>query len=120
MERYTNGELADVHFVYGIAEGNGRTSAQIYRERFPDRGQPDHHLFARVHQNLCDYGTLRNSVRTEGRLQSTCSIAIEENILDMVDTNPSTSIRSISSALAVSRSSVQHVLNAESMHAFHL
>ena len=84
MERYTNGELADMHFMYGIAEGNGRAAARIYRERFPDRRQPDHHLFARVHRNLCDYGTLRNCVRSEGRPRSTRSIAIEENILEQI------------------------------------
>ncbi|XP_035228929.1 E3 ubiquitin-protein ligase HUWE1-like [Stegodyphus dumicola] len=32
-----NRELADMHLVYGIAEGNGRAAARIYRERFlPD------------------------------------------------------------------------------------
>ena len=120
MERHTNGELAEMYFVYGIAEVKGPADERIYQERFSDRRQPDHHLFLRVYQNMCDYGTLRNSVRSESRPRSTRSIVIEENILDMIDTNPSTSIRSISSALGVSRSRVQCVLNAESMHAFHL
>lgn len=120
MQRYTNGELADMHFVYGIAEGNGRAAERIYRERFPDRHQPHHSLFARVHRNLCNYGSLRSSRTSEGRPRSTCSVVMEESVLDAVETNPSTSIRAVASALRVSRCSVQRVLNGELLHAFHL
>ncbi|GIX89782.1 hypothetical protein CEXT_172111 [Caerostris extrusa] len=62
MQRYVNGEHADLHLVYGIAEDNGQAAERIYRERFPDRHQPHHKLFARLHQNLYYNGSLRNTI----------------------------------------------------------
>ncbi|GFT88940.1 uncharacterized protein TNCV_907221 [Trichonephila clavipes] len=52
MNSYTNAELADIHFIHGLANGNGRVAVRLYREKYPTRRQPNHQMFARVHQNL--------------------------------------------------------------------
>lgn len=54
-----------MHLVYGIAEGNVRDTDQIYSERFPDKYQPHHSLFARVHQYLREIRSLQSNRRNE-------------------------------------------------------
>lgn len=119
MERFTFRELADMHFVYGTANGNGRGAARIYQERFPERNQPHHSIFARVHRNLSESGSFRDSTR-EGRPRSARSPNAEERVLGLVERNPRTSIRAVASQLTISRNSVQRILNEENFHAYHL
>jgi len=54
---FTNRELADMHLMYGISEGNAREAVRLYTERFPMRRAPDHRVFARLHQNLRETGS---------------------------------------------------------------
>ena len=61
MDRLTREELADMHLVYGAANGGSRRAARMYAERFPARQHPDYRLFAKVHQNLRESGNLRVS-----------------------------------------------------------
>ncbi len=32
MDRFTNAELTDIHFIYGLADGNVRAAARLYRK----------------------------------------------------------------------------------------
>ncbi|GFW95228.1 uncharacterized protein TNCV_314311 [Trichonephila clavipes] len=40
MDRFTNAELADMHLMYGAAQGNGAAAERMYRERFPVDNNP--------------------------------------------------------------------------------
>ncbi|GFY10936.1 hypothetical protein TNCV_1124581 [Trichonephila clavipes] len=60
MNRYMNAELADIHFIYGLANENGRVSVQLCGERYPIRRQSNHQTIARVHQNLAEHGSFRD------------------------------------------------------------
>ncbi|GFW24345.1 integrase_H2C2 domain-containing protein [Trichonephila clavipes] len=57
-----NAKLADIHFVYGQANGNGRIAFQLYRKRYPTRWQPNHQTFARVHQNRAEHGSFTATI----------------------------------------------------------
>ncbi|GFT67342.1 hypothetical protein TNCV_2360001 [Trichonephila clavipes] len=35
MNRYTNAKLTDIHFIYGLSNGNGRVAVRLYEERYP-------------------------------------------------------------------------------------
>ncbi|GFX46219.1 uncharacterized protein TNCV_2298681 [Trichonephila clavipes] len=35
MNRYTSTKLADIHFIYDLANGNGCVAVRLYRERYP-------------------------------------------------------------------------------------
>ncbi|GFU75964.1 hypothetical protein TNCV_2088021 [Trichonephila clavipes] len=52
MDRYTKAELAVIHFIYGIANGNGRAAVLLFGGRYLTRRQPSHQTFSRVQQNL--------------------------------------------------------------------
>lgn len=53
---YTNNEMADMHFCYGLANGSTPEAQRLYRERFPNRQIPDKKLFAEIHRRLRENG----------------------------------------------------------------
>ncbi|GFT06454.1 hypothetical protein TNCV_3355911 [Trichonephila clavipes] len=57
MNRCTNAELEDIHFLYRLANGYGRVNVRLYGERYSTRKQPNDQTFARVHQNLAEHGS---------------------------------------------------------------
>ncbi|GFV88402.1 hypothetical protein TNCV_1242151 [Trichonephila clavipes] len=59
MNRYTYAELADIHFLYGLANGNGCVAVRLYGGRYPVRRHTNYQTFARVHQNLAENGSFR-------------------------------------------------------------
>lgn len=59
---YIYTKFAGLHLVYGIAEGIGCTAAHFYQECFSY-----HSLVAHLHQNLCEYGSLKSGKTGEGR-----------------------------------------------------
>ncbi|GFU94717.1 hypothetical protein TNCV_3386061 [Trichonephila clavipes] len=59
MDRYTNAELADIHFNYEPANRNGRVAICLHWERFPTRWQSNAQTFAWVHQNLEEHRSFR-------------------------------------------------------------
>lgn len=49
---FTNSELADMHFCYGLANGSKPEAMRLYRERFPNRQMPGREIFATIHRRL--------------------------------------------------------------------
>ncbi|GFX37900.1 DUF4817 domain-containing protein [Trichonephila clavipes] len=61
MECFTNTELADLYLIFGLAEGSTRAAEILHRENYPHRDAPDRRMFANLHHNLCEYGSLRDN-----------------------------------------------------------
>ena len=80
MERFTHSELADLHFMYELAEGNGRATARLYQEKYPKRNVPYCRMFNNLHHNLCEYESLRGNRQTEGRARVTRTPRMEQNV----------------------------------------
>ncbi|KAJ4447565.1 hypothetical protein ANN_09572, partial [Periplaneta americana] len=45
-DMYSNQELAEIHFMYGKADGNAALARRLYQERYPQRQCPDRKTFA--------------------------------------------------------------------------
>lgn len=56
---YSNLELADMHYVYGLADDNGENTKRIYHQRYPNRGLPDSRTFSNFPRLLMETGTVR-------------------------------------------------------------
>ena len=52
MPAFSFEELADIHFMYGRANGNSLEARRLYSETFPSRRLPDSKTFVRSHQHL--------------------------------------------------------------------
>ncbi|KAJ4428367.1 hypothetical protein ANN_24386 [Periplaneta americana] len=53
---YSNQELAEIHFMYGKADGSAALARRLYQEMYPQRQCPDRKTFVRLHYRLCEYG----------------------------------------------------------------
>lgn len=118
MLPFSNKEKADMHFVYGAANGSSLEAQRLYGERFPNRRLPNPKTFERLHRQLCETGSFLASRSDAGRPKR--DVMVEEAILDMVADEPSTSTRAVSRGLQISQSRTWRVLNDERLHPYHV
>ena len=119
MARYTNAEMADMHYIYGLADGNALKAKRLYMERFPNRIVPDRKIFQSIHQRLRETGTLRRS-GGPGRPMTVRRVDVEETVLDMIEDEPGTSTRRIAQNLNVSNWTVWKTLKDNLLHPYHI
>ncbi|KAJ4450527.1 hypothetical protein ANN_01954 [Periplaneta americana] len=62
-DMYSNQELAEIHFMYGKADGNAALARRLCQERSPQRQCPDRKTFVRLHYRLCEYGKFNSMDR---------------------------------------------------------
>ena len=55
---FSHVEYCDMHFVYGICDGNARAAVEEYQSPFPGRSIPSRILFTRMNQTWRDTGSL--------------------------------------------------------------
>ncbi|CAI6359122.1 unnamed protein product [Macrosiphum euphorbiae] len=114
MPSYSNTELADMHFIYGLCNGNTRASQREYENRFPHRRVPAPAMFSRIHQALSERGTFRRSLR-----EGVQNVDLEREILDEVNRDPETSTRTLARQFGVHHSTVWRTINREGLHPYH-
>ena len=94
MDVYTRPEITIMIMCYGAAGGNGRRALRMYQERFPNRNHPHRRMFAHLLQRLREDGSLRPRC-IGGRPRQTRKPAFEEEVLEGVGNDPSTSTHAI-------------------------
>ncbi|EZA62153.1 hypothetical protein X777_03760, partial [Ooceraea biroi] len=74
---FFNNEMADMHFMYGRANGSSLAARRLYMEKFPNRRVPSHVLIQNF--RLCELGSFRTRHRDSDRPRSvsTLNIAFE-------------------------------------------
>ncbi|GFR22887.1 uncharacterized protein TNCT_521991 [Trichonephila clavata] len=115
MARFTNEEYADMHFVYGLCDGNSRRAEAEYRLRCPLRHSPNRAVFAAIHQKLRETSSF-NKVYEIG--QNHHSAIIEDYIEDRVEEEPTVSLRILAKETGISQSKVMNVLH-ENLYIIH-
>ncbi|GFW99734.1 hypothetical protein TNCV_3419641 [Trichonephila clavipes] len=84
INHYTNAELANIHFIYGLINGNGRAAVRLYGERYPTRWQPNDQTYAEMHQNLAEHGSFRVTIEGTGWPRTARAPIFEEGVLHVV------------------------------------
>lgn len=112
---FSNAEYADIIFIYGYCNGNGRSAASEYHRRFPRRRIPNHQTFGSVFNYLKENGTF-----PEAKSERDVNPVQQENILNAVEENPKISTRKVSVQLGVSQSKVSRVLRKNNLHPYHI
>jgi len=85
-----------------------------YHRRFPMRRIPDHRVFSKVFNTLRECGTFPSAHVLSERARKQ-NMEEQENILDMVQRSPTTSTRSLSTRLGVSRTRVWRTLHEDDL-----
>ncbi|KAJ4427786.1 hypothetical protein ANN_25439 [Periplaneta americana] len=116
---YSNQELAEIHFMYGKADGNAALARRLYQERYPQRQCPDRKTFVRLHYRLCEYGKFNSPGLGRGRQRSTTP-EIQEEILEVVNMTPSISTRRVALQVNVPHTTVWRLLKEYQLYPYHL
>ncbi|GFX82147.1 uncharacterized protein TNCV_4398061 [Trichonephila clavipes] len=99
---YTNQEMANIHFMYGIADGNALEARRLYEERFSSRRLPNRKTFEHLHRHLKDTSSFVSGMHDTGCTRSARTPELEENVLRESEEQPETSTRTVSAATNVS------------------
>ncbi|KAJ4443040.1 hypothetical protein ANN_04690 [Periplaneta americana] len=118
-DMYSNQELAEIHFMYGKADGNAALARRLYQERYPQRQCPDRKTFVRLHYRLCEYGTFNSPGLGRGRPRSTTP-EVQEEILEAVNMTPSISTRRVALQVNVPHTTVWRLLKEYQLYPYHL
>lgn len=117
---YTNAEMCEMHYLYGMARGNSAEARRLYQERHPDRPVPHHNLFQRIHQRLWENGSFKRNTADTGRPMEVANPQVEEAVLNEIDENPTTSTRRIAHNLNLSHSTVWRILKRQLLYPYHI
>lgn len=120
MANYTNSEMAEMHFIYGLANGNAREARRLYMERYPNRIIPDHRIFSNIHRRLVETGTFNKNSNDAGRPRTVRTPQIEEAVLNEIEEHPETSTRKISVLLNISHQVVWRILHDSLLYPYHI
>lgn len=113
---YTPREYAEMHFTYGLCDGNARLAARTYRERYPNRDHyPDYRVFLRVNNAYME-GRIPGVRNANGRPRR----VDERLVLAEVNEDPSTSVRAISRRTGIARSTAHRILRRNNLHPYHV
>ena len=81
---YSNVELRDIHYFYGVARGSARAARRMYQEAYPQRILPQPRMFTGIHRRLGEFGAFKISRHDAGRPRRTRTPAVEIRILKSV------------------------------------
>ncbi|XP_074037280.1 histone-lysine N-methyltransferase SETMAR-like [Leptinotarsa decemlineata] len=117
---YTNEEMADMHYVHGLSQGNGLEAFRRYAEMYTQRQHPSLlHFASSLHQRLREYGSFDKRTQDCGRHREVRT-QLEEAVLNLIEEQPTTSTRKIAFQLNVDHMSVFRVLKEQFLYPHHL
>lgn len=116
---FTNEELRDMHYYYGMARGNALAAQRMYRRAFPNRVIPQHRMFSNIHRRLGELGRFKVNRTDAGRPRTTRSAAAELRILTAIENDPSTSVRIIAAEENVPKTCVHEILREQQLYPYH-
>ena len=117
---YTFSEICDMHFLFGLADGNSREARRIYAERYPNRVIPHRQMFVRVHQRLRESGSFNKLTAENGRPRTVTTVEAEEAVLYEIEQNPTTSTRKIAANVNISHPTVFRILKNQLLYPYHI
>lgn len=120
MVNFTNNELADIHYMYGLADGNSSKARRLYEERFPGRVVPARKTFYKLHLRLSEKGSFKPNNHLKGTLKTARTPQTEDAVLNMVEENPEISARKIAHHLNINYVLVWRILHDFLLYPFHI
>lgn len=111
---YTLSEYAEMHYYYGVAQGNGHLAARLYQQQLERRGDPrqpypDHRVFINTHITLMA-GRVPGHPPHEGVPR--VDPDRRDEVLGEIQRDPSTSSRRVSNRTGIPRTSVLRILKS--------
>ena len=96
MDRYMNFELAEMHLVYGRAQGNARNAERMNRDQFPNLHLPGPRFSTNLHMRLRETGMFRTDRRVNAGRPANRVFVDEDLIVQHFERNSRDSTRRVS------------------------
>lgn len=116
---YSNVELRDMHYYYGLAAGNALAARRLYREAFPNRNLPQSRMFSTIHRRLGEFGSFKTRIFDVGRQRNTRTAEAEARILNSIGNNPNVSVRKIAIQEGIPKSCVHETIREQNLYPYH-
>lgn len=117
---YTVREFFDIIIIYGETGGSINRTYRVYRQRYPNRRRPSYNCIRDVVFRLADTGVLLPNYEGRGRESTRRVLRAEEELLQVVERNPSVSTRVAARQVGVSRSTVHRIFRRNLLHPYHI
>ena len=117
---YENNELVDMLLTYGECLQNAAAASRLYAERFPLRVHPSPWVIINTIQRARDTGDLRERRGGHAGRPRRHRNEIEEEVLNLIDEDATTSTRVIGRQLQVNHKFVWSTLRENLFHPFHV
>lgn len=116
--QFSNQEYADIIFVYGFCDGNGRAASREYELRFPGRRCPNHQTFSNVFSFVREKGHFPTQNNIDQPVRH--PVQQEEDILNLIEENPKTSTRKIARRLHITQKITHSTIKNEGLYPYHI
>uniref|UniRef100_A0A6P7FS32 Uncharacterized protein LOC114330591 n=1 Tax=Diabrotica virgifera virgifera TaxID=50390 RepID=A0A6P7FS32_DIAVI len=116
---YSNVEYTDMLLTLGECLGCSSAAVTRYAEKFPRRNLPSKKTFRAVERRCRETGNVRPNKINSGRPRTTRTINKENNILNLLDQDPTVSVRNIARQTNTSSSSTWRILKEQQLHPYH-
>lgn len=103
----------------GECLGNARAAVRRYSEKYPRRNVPNYKTFLTTERRLRECGTLKPRNMDRGRERIVRTTQNEENVLDILEENPSISTRRVAVQTHMSHSVVWRIAKEHQLHPYH-
>jgi len=117
---FSYAEYADMHYMYGLADGNAFSARRLYQRRYPNRILPDARTFSATHRKLCETGSFQANNHLKGMQGTARTPETEAAVLNSVDENPEISTRKIAFNLNISHVLVWRILHDFLLYPYHI
>ena len=120
MAHYEAHEYFDMLMALGVCHGNAGRAARTYAERWPNRRHPRANVIRDLERRCLETGSMVPARNFDaGRPHRVGNVQFGEEILNIVEDDPTRSTRSISRQLNVSHMTVWRTLHQDGQHPFH-
>lgn len=118
--KFTNTEMCDMHFCYGLANGNSLSAKRIYEDKYPNQVIPNHTIFVRLHQRLSENGGFNAQHQNKGRPRTVSTTDLEEAVLNEIAEDPNLSSRILAFRHNVSQPTIWRILRRNNLYPYHI
>ncbi|GFT40112.1 uncharacterized protein TNCV_2171221 [Trichonephila clavipes] len=100
---------AEIHYMYGRANGNGTVVLRMYHTLFPDRRMPDHRIFQWLHRHIRETRLFYARRHDAGRRRAVRSSSLEEGIWNVVPDRSESCTRAVAHHVSMGHQTVYSV-----------
>jgi hypothetical protein len=116
---YSTREYHDMIVIFGECRERAALAAEQYAIRYPNRRHPNRNTIRDASVRLRETGCVLPNHLNAGRPHTKRTAEFEENVLDAVQDDSSTSTRAIARLFAANHVTVHRVLQEENYHDYH-